>query len=134
MKLNSKTPYRLLYYTEPGVEDLSRTTFYAVSVARGLDHGQVEMLICQVIADKTPPDSASRVAISIYYDLDEYLPPLGAPSLEAKLRDHRIASYVWNSKLPKARDRLLLQRDNRGEAISPPRSYDFDHTGGCLSK
>jgi hypothetical protein len=130
----SELPYRLLHSEIWKPNDLSGTAFYAVSVTQPLDHGEIEKLICQINSKEKPSSSVPRLHISIYYDLDEYIPPIGAPSLEDKLRNHALASYIWNVMLPKAQDRLMIDRDSRGKLLTPSRGHDFDHTKACGPK
>ena len=99
-------------------------------MVRSLDCCDVERLICRVLFEQKP-ESFSGLQISIYHDLDEYIPPAGAPTLEAKLWDHALASYMWNVKLPDIKNRLMVERNTRGEDLNPPQFYDFDHTVAC---
>src|SRR5262249_13090003 len=87
--------------------------FYAVSIDRCLTRGDGGGLICGVLSEKKP-ESFVRLQVSVYHDLDESIPPAGAPTLEAKLRDHDLAYYMWNVKLPDVKNRLTVVRNTRG--------------------
>src|SRR6266404_4278332 len=109
---HSEIPYRLLWSDKLGEGDRSQIG-YVVSVDRLLDRADIEKLICQVVL-KENPLRFSWLAISIYHQLNDYMPPNGAPTLEAILRDHAVAYYRWNVSLPDSRNRLLLVRNRQG--------------------
>jgi hypothetical protein len=103
---------------------------YIISVVTPLDVPQVKSLVCQVVA-KEKPSAYKRLLISIYYDLDEYIPPNDAPILDAKLAQHSLAMYIWNIELPQQRMRLTIGRDAQGKPLEKWRGYDFDHAKEC---
>jgi hypothetical protein len=131
VKLTYEIPYRLLHSEMWKANEPSGTAFYAVSVPELLDRTELEKLICEIISKERPPNFYPRLHISIYHNLDEYIPPMGAPGLEAKLRNHALASYIWNVTLPEAQNRLIIDRDNRGNALNPPEGFNFDHMKAC---
>ena len=122
--------YRMLY--EGSVVKPIQNTFYAVSVDSFLDRATIEKLICQIMS-RQKPEPYSRLQISIYRQLDEYIPPVGAPSLEAKLREHALAYYTWNVSLPGTRDRLTIIRDKNGNVFKTPVRSQFEHKTECDS-
>jgi hypothetical protein len=103
-----------------------QTAFYAVDVEGLLTRADIERVVCQTLG-KQKPEPLSRVQISIYRGLDRYIPPDGDPVLEAKLRDHAVANYIWNINAPQARDGLTIVK---GQVVGP-QSYPFDHTTMC---
>ena len=119
--------YRVLYSSNrPG----GRSIGYVVSVDHLLDRNQIEKLICRVLLNEKAPTS-SIVGVSIYYKLDKYVPTGGLPNLEAELREHDVADYLWNADFPGARKRLTVIRDAKGNILDPPQANEFDHTTAC---
>ena len=108
----------------PGIPSLQG---YSVSVDRYLDRPQIERLICQVILNEKPGPS-SILGVAVYYRLSE-LPIAVFPADQARQLDHRIAEYLWNTSLPGARKRLIIDKDWNGNRVG--RGYEFDHTAGC---
>jgi len=128
-KMTEELPYHLLHLDRGTIVGLT-SVGYAVSVDRLLDRQDIEKLVCQVLLKEKPP-KASMLSVSIYYKLNEYLLTGGLPNLEANLRNHALADYIWNMSLPAMRHRLLVLRDIQGELLPSPQGYDFDHTKGC---
>lgn len=122
-------PYRLLGSDIPRQGDKLKQAGFVVSVERPLKRSEIEHLVCQVLAKEKPP-GYDRLSISVYVDLDEYIPDIGSPILAQKNREHHLAWYVWRNGLSSAR-RLTITRDTKGRSISPPDLFDFDHAKAC---
>jgi hypothetical protein len=122
--------YRLLYSDNVNLSDGTRKVGYVISVDGLLARSDIERVICNLLL-KEKPQGFSILAISLYHRLDEYIPPLGAPGLEAKLLGHDLAYYRWNSSLKDRRDRLLIVRDIEGRVLVQPQGHDFNHEESC---
>jgi hypothetical protein len=130
--VREEVSYRVLDRDSITLPDGSTKLGYAVSVDHLLDRTMIEKLICQLLATEKPP-TFSLLAVTLYHKLDEYHPTGGLPNLEAELRDHYLANYIWNVKIPEATDRLTILRGVEGNVLSPPQGYNFDHTKTCAS-
>jgi hypothetical protein len=128
--MRGEVSYRLLKSYLPKASDRFKEAAFMVSVDRELDRSEVEALICEIVRNEKPA-GFERLAIAIYHDLDEYIPPVGAPVLERKLAEHEVAHYWWNVGLTGSQQRLHISRDKDGKLLSPWKSYEFDHTTQC---
>lgn len=131
--------YRLVYSKIPKPGDF-RSLFYVVSVDRWLDSRDIRDLVCRVVAVEKPTNYRS-LTIQIYLNLDMYPewfadggPGFADPGQE-QLAERSISNYDWNVvDFPEKLTRLMIVRDAGGEALSTPRSENFDHTKDCSSK
>ena len=123
-------PYRLLKSSLPKESDQFKEAAFVVSVDRTLNEHEITTLLCEILAKEKPSDY-QRLTIDVYVDLDEYIPALGSPILERKLKEHHLANYVWARDIRGHGRRLAVTRDSHGRPLNHWHFYDYDHTNDC---
>jgi hypothetical protein len=124
-------PFRLIGTRHSAPSDAIREFEYNVSVEQNLDVSSIRNTVCQVLRSEKP-SAYEILAVTIYYNLERYIPEEGMDAkLAAELRERRIAQYHWNKDSPKDKRRLAVTKDAKGQSLKEWKFYDFDHMKAC---
>ena len=127
-------PYQVLDTRLPSHTDSIMDSSYVISVGSVLVVKDVQNLICRVFQQNVQMP-ADRIAIRVYYNLSEYVPPVHEYSKTAeRLKKHQLAYYLWSNRAPDSTQRLALTMDARGKPLKRWQYYDFNHTKDCQGK